>query len=130
MFTFSTVVYFYWSPKWLVSLWLNIIWYKKACILFAIIFLDQSIFRKRDRKHRQGYSYRLLNLCLSFVALMIILFVVISLRAPPTPWGDVSQALIYHQVGNGKLSVVQNEEEKVRNFVKKVDRCSCFFTYC
>lgn len=31
-------------------------------------------------------------------ALMVILFVVISLRAPPTPWGDVSQALIYHQV--------------------------------
>lgn len=32
------------------------------------------------------------------VVLMIILFVVISLRTPPTPWGDVSQALIYHQV--------------------------------
>ncbi|XP_020893952.1 solute carrier family 12 member 9 [Exaiptasia diaphana] len=32
------------------------------------------------------------------LALMIILFVVISLRAPVTPWGDVSQALIYHQV--------------------------------
>lgn len=31
-------------------------------------------------------------------ALMVILFVVISLRTPPTPWGDVSQALIYHQV--------------------------------
>ena len=31
-------------------------------------------------------------------AVMLILFVVISLRAPPTPWGDVSQALIYHQV--------------------------------
>ncbi|XP_068681220.1 solute carrier family 12 member 9-like isoform X2 [Montipora foliosa] len=32
------------------------------------------------------------------VAVMVILFVVISLRTPPTPWGDVSQALIYHQV--------------------------------
>ncbi|KAL9981220.1 hypothetical protein ACROYT_G009894 [Oculina patagonica] len=32
------------------------------------------------------------------VAVMLILFVVISLRTPPTPWGDVSQALIYHQV--------------------------------
>ncbi|KAM7443073.1 hypothetical protein ABFA07_008158 [Porites harrisoni] len=32
------------------------------------------------------------------VAVMLILFVVISLRAPPTPWGDVSQAVIYHQV--------------------------------
>ena len=31
-------------------------------------------------------------------AVMLILFVVISLRAPPTPWGDVSQAVIYHQV--------------------------------
>ena len=32
------------------------------------------------------------------IAAMIIIFVVISLRAPVTPWGDVSQALIYHQV--------------------------------
>ncbi|XP_048581848.1 solute carrier family 12 member 9 isoform X2 [Nematostella vectensis] len=32
------------------------------------------------------------------IAVMFILFIIISLRAPPTPWGDVSQALIYHQV--------------------------------
>ena len=40
--------------------------------------------------------------CLSMysVAVMVILFVVISLRTPPTPWGDVSQALIYHQVSH------------------------------
>ena len=40
--------------------------------------------------------------CLSTysVAVMVILFTVISLRTPPTPWGDVSQALIYHQVSH------------------------------
>lgn len=32
------------------------------------------------------------------VAIMIILFLVIVYRAPATPWGDVSQAVIYHQV--------------------------------
>ncbi|XP_074635463.1 solute carrier family 12 member 9-like isoform X2 [Acropora palmata] len=40
-----------------------------------------------------NYKYAVLS-----VAVMVILFVVISLRTPPTPWGDVSQALIYHQV--------------------------------
>lgn len=39
------------------------------------------------------YKYAVLS-----VAVMVILFTVISLRTPPTPWGDVSQALIYHQV--------------------------------
>lgn len=29
---------------------------------------------------------------------MIILFLVIAYRAPITPWGDVTQAVIYHQV--------------------------------
>ncbi|XP_046841565.1 solute carrier family 12 member 9-like isoform X2 [Xenia sp. Carnegie-2017] len=32
------------------------------------------------------------------VAIMIIIFLVITYRAPITPWGDVSQAVIYHQV--------------------------------
>ncbi|CAB3989377.1 solute carrier family 12 member 9-like [Paramuricea clavata] len=32
------------------------------------------------------------------VAIMIILFLVIVYRAPITPWGDVTQAVIYHQV--------------------------------
>lgn len=31
-------------------------------------------------------------------AVMILLFVYLLIRAPATPWGDVSQALIYHQV--------------------------------
>ena len=35
---------------------------------------------------------------------MVILFVVISLRTPPTPWGDVSQALIYHQVSKPSIA--------------------------
>lgn len=29
---------------------------------------------------------------------MILLFVYLLIRGPATPWGDVSQALIYHQV--------------------------------
>ena len=47
--------------------------------------------------------------CLSTysVAVMVILFMVISLRTPPTPWGDVSQALIYHQVSH----LIQNSRE-------------------
>ena len=31
-------------------------------------------------------------------AVMVCLFVYILIRGPATPWGDVSQALIYHQV--------------------------------
>ncbi|XP_027060222.1 solute carrier family 12 member 9-like [Pocillopora damicornis] len=50
--------------------------------------------------HRNGEPLRAVLMSWFFVqsALMVILFVVISLRTPPTPWGDVSQALIYHQV--------------------------------
>ena len=33
-----------------------------------------------------------------YVAVMVILFIYLLLRGPATPWGDVSQALIYHQV--------------------------------
>ena len=29
---------------------------------------------------------------------MVLLFVYLLIRGPATPWGDVSQALIYHQV--------------------------------
>lgn len=29
---------------------------------------------------------------------MLLLFVYLLIRGPATPWGDVSQALIYHQV--------------------------------
>ena len=32
------------------------------------------------------------------IAVMVILFIYLLLRGPATPWGDVSQALIYHQV--------------------------------
>lgn len=32
------------------------------------------------------------------MAVMVILFIYLLLRGPATPWGDVSQALIYHQV--------------------------------
>ncbi|RDD47297.1 Solute carrier family 12 member 9 [Trichoplax sp. H2] len=32
------------------------------------------------------------------IAVMIVLFVIISVRGPVTPWGDLSQAVIYHQV--------------------------------
>ena len=56
---------------------------------------------------------------------MIILFVVISLRTPPTPWGDVSQALIYHQVSNCVHSVVENWGEKVKKFVENISLCVC-----
>ena len=31
-------------------------------------------------------------------AVMLLLFVYLLIRGPATPWGDVSQALIYHQV--------------------------------
>ena len=37
------------------------------------------------------------HFCL-FLVIMIILFLVIVYRAPATQWGDVSQAVIYHQV--------------------------------
>ena len=37
---------------------------------------------------------------LSCAAVMVILFIYLLLRGPATPWGDVSQALIYHQVGS------------------------------
>ncbi|XP_028400940.1 solute carrier family 12 member 9-like isoform X2 [Dendronephthya gigantea] len=40
-----------------------------------------------------NYAYAALS-----VAIMIILFLVIVYRAPITPWGDVTQAVIYHQV--------------------------------
>lgn len=47
-----------------------------------------------------------LNCCLYFyhlcvfipAAVMVLLFVYLLIRGPATPWGDVSQALIYHQV--------------------------------
>ncbi len=29
---------------------------------------------------------------------MVLLFIYLLIRGPATPWGDVSQALIYHQV--------------------------------
>lgn len=29
---------------------------------------------------------------------MVLIFVYLLIRGPATPWGDVSQALIYHQV--------------------------------
>jgi potassium/chloride transporter 9 len=32
------------------------------------------------------------------LVIMILLFIFLLIRAPATPWGDVSQALIYHQV--------------------------------
>jgi potassium/chloride transporter 9 len=32
------------------------------------------------------------------IAVMVLLFVYLLIRGPATPWGDVSQALIYHQV--------------------------------
>ena len=31
-------------------------------------------------------------------AVMVLIFVYLLIRGPATPWGDVSQALIYHQV--------------------------------
>jgi potassium/chloride transporter 9 len=34
------------------------------------------------------------------IAVMVILFIYLLLRGPATPWGDVSQALIYHQVSS------------------------------
>lgn len=36
--------------------------------------------------------------CCVVVAVMVLLFVYLLIRGPATPWGDVSQALIYHQV--------------------------------
>ncbi|XP_064392785.1 solute carrier family 12 member 9-like [Halichondria panicea] len=32
------------------------------------------------------------------IAVMVLLFIYLLIRGPATPWGDVSQALIYHQV--------------------------------
>ena len=49
-------------------------------------------------------------------AVMLILFVVISLRAPPTPWGDVSQALIYHQVSMLPRHTVKPRVKNPRGF--------------
>lgn len=38
------------------------------------------------------------NIIIPLPAVMILLFVYLLIRGPATPWGDVSQALIYHQV--------------------------------
>ena len=35
------------------------------------------------------------------LALMVVIFVYLLFRGPATPWGDVSQGLIYYQVCTG-----------------------------
>ena len=39
----------------------------------------------------------MIDICI-LLALMIIIFVYLLIRGPATPWGDVSQGLIYYQV--------------------------------
>ena len=56
----------------------------QCCILFSV----------------SGNCNHLVSIIISCVAVMVILFIYLLLRGPATPWGDVSQALIYHQVGS------------------------------
>ena len=47
-----------------------------------------------------SFPFHTLSLLGRISAVMVMLFIYLLLRAPATPWGDVSQALIYHQVRN------------------------------
>ena len=56
----------------------------------------QSIVRRYHARY--AVVFHTLTLFGLLSAVMVMLFIYLLLRAPATPWGDVSQALIYHQV--------------------------------
>ena len=107
------------SPKWSnLYDWIDLAQGSMDMIISAKRFIQNF---KQTRVFSSGRGT--LSLFDIFLAVMIILFVVISLRTPPTPWGDVSQALIYHQVSSScrhlfsSLKLERKAKEVVENVV-------------